>query len=278
MAALAILLSVSAHSEPVQIQISPDAKSDPYFQIGAIHVSNVKVIKEDTDLQTPDVSNSKAGTLSTQTVVTPPRKGATPVPSPGFGTGTGGGKFLGDLGGVIGSIPKDSQEGALGIADILIKVWDIIEDNQPVVDINTKSAAALPNIAQSDWTKLTGWKTPRSVEFELDIQNLYGMHVVHTKYKVTNQYGGNIKGKGKYIASTQVLPTLVSVLWGFNLKETVDVISVVNAGTEANPTAEVTLSVTQTWGNPFTSQTSSTRYMVTGDGQIENLETGEQYF
>ncbi len=165
----------------------------------------------------------------------------------------------------------------MAIADLLLKVWDIIVANKPVVNIEYKNATALPNLAKDDWRALTGWKPERVVLYKLSIKNIYGTTVVDFKYQLKLLAGGGVKGKGLYVASARVLPD-AKVLWGYNLDVSVNVPAVVNTGTEEDPHAAIYIDVTSRVSNTFKNQTQSQSYLLQGDGLIKNQTTGEVYF
>src|SRR4051794_5797960 len=52
------------------------------------------------------------------------------------------------------------------------KVWEIVEKNQPTLQVQTSSASALPG-GISDWKQMAGWQTPRSVAYRIYYENLF---------------------------------------------------------------------------------------------------------
>jgi len=166
----------------------------------------------------------------------------------------------------------------MAIADILLKLWDIVVDNKPVVNVGVKSANALPNLAQNDWEKLTGWQSERSVIYSMTSTNLYGMKVVQLEYRLSLIYGGGVDGKGRYIASARVVPTKVDVLWGYNLDVNVNVPSIVNMGTKDDPLAGIYVDVNYKIHNILRSDAEGQTYYLQGDGLMKDTKTGRTFF
>ncbi len=65
--------------------------------------------------------------------------------------------------GVIGSI--------VTIINIANKIWGVIKDNVPVVEVETKYAAAVPEGASSP-NQLCEWKGPSTYEYKLRAKNM----------------------------------------------------------------------------------------------------------
>ena len=168
----------------------------------------------------------------------------------------------------IGPPMAPMAQGAdpMAIADVFFKVWDIIKQGAPVVNVQYKNVNALPNLADNNWTALTGWKSERTVVFGVSTENLYGIKTVDLQYKVKLLYGGGVKGKGQYIASARVVPTKVDVIWGYNLDVTVEVPSILNLASNEDPLAAINLDVTYKISTILRSYSESNSYHLRGDG------------
>lgn len=169
------------------------------------------------------------------------------------------------------------------IAQVLLKAWDIVVQNKPVVNVEAKNVSALPVMADYSWNKLTGWKRERVVKYSLSVKNLYGTETVKMDYLVRLLYGGGVAGRGQYIASARVVPRNVKVLWGYNLDVNVNVPSVVNISREDDPIAAVTLEVAYTIKSQimgFTIKKSSTQdtYLLQGDGLLMDKSHAKVFF
>ena len=176
--------------------------------------------------------------------------------------------------------PSQTQPdaGPLDIAQLLLSVWKIIEENKPVVNVQSQNATALPNIAKDNWAALTGWRPERTITYHTSAQNGYGMTVVDLEYQVKLLFGGSYQGQGHYIASAQVLPVKVDVMWGFNLDMTATVPSVVNIGSESDPMASISMNVTYTLKSLFRNETSTESYLLQGNGLMKNQKSGKIYY
>jgi len=166
----------------------------------------------------------------------------------------------------------------MSIADMALKVWDIIQDNKAVLNVSTVNVKALPYLAKDSWTSLTGWKPEHGVEYSLEIKNLYGIKVVELVYEVRLIYGGSVRGLGKYIASARVVPKFVDVLWGYDLDVSVREVAVQNLKDEQDPFASIVLEVGINYGSIIKKTSETLTYRLNGDGEIHDLTTGNVYF
>ena len=171
-----------------------------------------------------------------------------------------------------------APENPMGIANIALEIWKIIEDNRAVLTVSRQNVKALPNIAKYDWTSLTGWKPEHGVEISLKVKNVYGIEVINLTYVVNAIYGGSVKGIGKFIASARVVPKNIDVLWGFNMDVNVAEVSVQNIGTEKNPVAAITLDVGVTYGSIMRQTSFTNTYRIEGDGKIVDVNQAKTYF
>jgi hypothetical protein len=207
--------SITAHADPAADQAH---FYESYFKVASVQT---KVISVEEDVG----PNAELTTSALRSKINHPET-------------TGVVPFVQDLSGLL-----SGGSSGLAIADVALKIWDIIEQNKAVANVEMAGTSALPKIANQNWQVMTGWKPERSVRFSLEIKNLFGMKVVELQYDVHLIYGGSVNGKGLYVASARVLPSNVSVLWGYNLDVNVNVASVYNVGTAQNPVAAIDLDV-----------------------------------
>lgn len=140
--------------------------------------------------------------------------------------------------------PPDAGGGAdpTVILDSIInigqKIWKIIDDNKPVVDVRTQYATALPEGVKG-WASMAGWQRPKGTIYQLVAKNAYGGQVINLRYQVLRTAGGSYEGKGKYLTAVTVEPLLVEVAWGYHFTMTASVpdTSIVNVGTSESPVA-----------------------------------------
>lgn len=168
-----------------------------------------------------------------------------------------------------------SSYGGLSIMDTAMKIWDIVQKNKPVVTIDSaKFATALPQMAKSDWSSVGGFMPENNVTYTTTYTNGFGMEVVKFSYQVKVIYGGNVKGKGLYIASARIIPVKLNVLWGYNVGVLVSVQSVFNIRTPENPLAAIQMNVMYTISTVLSSDMTTDTFEMHGDGMIKDTKIG----
>ena len=172
-------------------------------------------------------------------------------------------------------IPLAAGVDPMAIADMITKLWAIVEDGKPVVNIDTKNATALPNAANNNWMTLTGWKAERTITYEVSTKNLMQMQTIDLIYQVKLRFGGGVDGKGQYIATARVVPTTVDVLWGYNLDVSVEVPAVVDLSTQTDPLASINLDVKYKISTVLRSYSETKSFEVRGDGFMKDTTTGQ---
>lgn len=174
--------------------------------------------------------------------------------------------------------PKDggSVGDGLVVLDQIIntfqKVWKIIEDNKPVVDVKTQYAAALPK-GISGWQDMGGWAPPRGTIYQLTAKNAYGMTMINVRYQVLRTYGGSYKGQGKYLTAVTVEPLLVETGWGYHLSLDASVpdSSIVNVGTAENPVAGMMATLNFHISTAIKDSQGKGLYFLQGDGAFREV-------
>jgi hypothetical protein len=156
------------------------------------------------------------------------------------------------------------------------KVWKIVEANKPVVSVTeVPRANALPKGAES-WQQLAGWQNPRARVFRVSYKNTYGFTVVDFSFRVTYTSGGNVGGKGAYLANVSVIPANLQVAWGFTFNAGVEVANVLNAGTAQSPIAGMELLMRWQIDTVVKHERSTASYFVRGDGGFVDMTNGTQ--
>jgi len=158
------------------------------------------------------------------------------------------------------------------IVNIASKFWDMIVDNKPVVNLDTKYAVALP-MGVSSPSELDGWSKPKSYIVSFYFENLYGIDVISVSYKITYVYGGKYKGKGKYLAAVWAIPQSVDVWWGFrfSMQAYVPDSTIVNVGTAKDPVAAMQLKVSWSASSVLKEYDGTAVYYIQGDGYFEEI-------
>lgn len=159
------------------------------------------------------------------------------------------------------------------IINIFNKIWTIVEKNKPVVDVRTTYAAAVPE-GIKHWGSLEGWKPPKGTIYQLTATNKYGGKVIDVRYQVLRTYGGQYKGKGRYLTAVTVEPLKVDVSWGFKFTMVAEVpdSGVINVGTTENPNAGMMTTLRWQIQSPLQDSGGKGVYFLQGDGLF--LEVG----
>ena len=68
------------------------------------------------------------------------------------------------------------------------QIWTFIQNNEPVVNAQTRTANALPH-GTTCWTDLENWQPPRSETYQIVYKNLFGISVVNMEFSLIYSYG-----------------------------------------------------------------------------------------
>ncbi|MBI4351798.1 MAG: hypothetical protein HY550_10180 [Elusimicrobia bacterium] len=171
--------------------------------------------------------------------------------------------------------PKDGANILVTIDQIIniaSKVWNVIQNNAPVVNIETKYATAYPEGVTAA-SQLAQWSRPKSYVYGFYAENLWGSVMIDCKYKVSMAYNGSYKGKGKYLTAVAVIPTTVSVGWGykFYMSAAVPDSTVANVGTHLDPVAAMQLKLSWKMATALKEIDGTSVYYVQGDGFYEEI-------
>ncbi len=208
--------------------------------------------------------------------INPPKPGGPDMPKPPEGgapanTGTtdpnaGFNNAINNINSTVGMLDN--------IVNLAQKVWDIIEKNQPVVNITTNYANAVP-FGTSHWTQLQGWSKPATKKYAFSMKNAYGADVVKVTYQVHYTYNGNFQGKGKFLTGVTVEPLSVTTAWGYKVTLVSEVpdSTIANVGTSADPIASMQVQLRWTAHTAVKDITSKAIYYVQGDGVLQEIGT-----
>jgi hypothetical protein len=184
--------------------------------------------------------------------------------------------------------PVDPQAGfnnavnninsTIGVIDNIVnlaeKIWNIIEKNQPVVNITTNYANAVP-FGTSHWTQLQGWSKPATKKYSFSMKNGFGSEVVKVTYQIHYTYAGNFQGKGKFLTGVTIEPLNVVTAWGYKVTLVSEVpdSTIANVGTSADPVASMQVQLRWTAHTAVKDITSKAIYYVQGDGLLQEIGT-----
>jgi hypothetical protein len=154
------------------------------------------------------------------------------------------------------------------------KVWQVIVENSAVANVSTQRISVLP-AAQQNWLEMENWRGPAVHTFTLSAQNGFGATVISHTYTLAFNYGGQLGGKGAFIANATMIPTAIDVSWGFKLNSKLEVGEPVNMGSKESPRPGVELSIKWDTNSIIGSPLKGTEsFFIKGDGTAMNLTSG----
>lgn len=158
------------------------------------------------------------------------------------------------------------------IVNLVDKIWGIIEKNQPVVNITTNYANAVP-FGTSHWTQLQGWSRPATKKYAFSMKNGYGSEVVKVAYQVHYTYNGNFQGKGKFLTGVTVEPISVTTAWGYKVSLTAEApdSTIANVGTHDDPIASMQVQLKWVVHTAVKDIQQKAIYYVQGDGVMQEI-------
>lgn len=173
--------------------------------------------------------------------------------------------------------PPDVGVGdAIPILDSIVnlgeKIWKIINDNKPVVNVKVQYASALPEGIKS-WVQMGGWQRPKGTIYELSAKNAYGSQVIKLRYQVLRTTGGSYKGTGKYLTAVTVEPLLIEAAWGyhFSLDANIPDSSIVNVGTTEAPVAAMSPQLGWVISTAIKESQGKSIYYIEGNGAFQEI-------
>lgn len=156
------------------------------------------------------------------------------------------------------------------IVNLGLKLWKIVEENRPVVDVRSQYANALPQ-GVPDWSALSGWGRPEATVYALRAKNLYGVTVVNLRYMVQRTKGGSYEGKGRYLHAVSAVPLRVDAAWGYRVALRAEAPSVANVGTSEDPVAGMVLNLTWVIDTVVKHSQGTAVYYLQGDGVYREI-------
>jgi hypothetical protein len=150
------------------------------------------------------------------------------------------------------------------------KVIELVKAGAPVVNIKRDTVSVMPMGVQT-WQQLAGWQAPVTKAYNVTITNYLGMNVVDLRLKVSGMWGGNVDGKGQYLANVMVVPASTRVLWGWTLDLWTENREPVNTGSVQAPRAGLGFDIRYKATTPLNELNGTQDYFITGDGKIQAL-------
>ncbi len=140
--------------------------------------------------------------------------------------------------------PFDESDITLDlILNMAKQVWDVIKENQAVLDVKYDYANGLPAGVRSG-AELDNWSPVQYKSFRVYGENGFGITVYDLTYTLVHQYGGTYNGNGQYLESVSVVPQIADVMWGYTVNLGVTKVTATNIGTKENPVANLLMEMT----------------------------------
>jgi hypothetical protein len=170
------------------------------------------------------------------------------------------------------TIPQPHQgsqgPGFTEIINIGLKIWKIIEDNKPVVNLNLQRASALP-YGLRDWSEMENWSDIQVREYQVSYINGFQKEVIKMNLLLTYSYGGTYNSRGQYISQVGVLVKDLSVDWGFVVQAETEVARVVNTGTRENPLALMEMNLKWSVKSIIKQIHEGLHFSIKGNGEVQ---------
>jgi hypothetical protein len=256
-----VLATFSIHSfaEPVNIPIE-DVPEDAR-KIGIRNQTELNSYLEISEITvTEDVRSFSSSELLATDWLIANGTANEPIPAPESTPGLG--NVITDLLGDLGDVKKWVTLGQ--------KIWEVIRNNQPVVNVKTQTVSVLP-LSKPNWTEMETWKGPQAKSYTVAAKNLYGMTVISHTYTVAFHYGGSLAGRGKFLANATIIPTNVNVSWGFTLNSNVNVGQPLNTGTALDPVPGIDLGLEWSMSSMLKKSQGTDQFYVRGDGTSSHV-------
>ncbi len=150
-------------------------------------------------------------------------------------------------------------------------IWEVIKAGQPVANMTTDVAHALPRGTEG-WQGLSAWSLPQSKAYNVVYKNKLGKEVVNFTYQVFYTFNGSVRGAGKFLANVTAIPTKIKISsWGYTLNASAQVRNATNIGTESQPVAFLPLVVTWRLSTLVSAEVTTKSYTIQGDGVYTEL-------
>ncbi len=154
------------------------------------------------------------------------------------------------------------------------KIYEIVKKGQPVLNVSTAPISVLPKNADGspvDIFQTSNWSMPLTRKVKLEYKNLYGSKVVTFDYTVMFVHSGKYNGKGAYLTAVQIVPTNVTVSWGYEFDATMKLVGLQNHGSVDSPVAGAIVQMSYKAKTVLRTIDSTDQYHVTGRGQLTQL-------
>jgi hypothetical protein len=155
-------------------------------------------------------------------------------------------------------------------------IYDAIKDNQPVIDVTTDWAGAVPK-GVDDWTVLEHWQDPvQSQTFYVEFKNFVGKKLTRFEWQFAWKFGGDYNGTGQYVTQAGIQVKDSYAYLSEHLDVEVHSLEPVNYGSADSPVGGLDVQVSVSSHGMFEKTTKTCTMTVKGDGtsQLGACESG----
>ena len=153
------------------------------------------------------------------------------------------------------------------------RVYNVVQEGKPNLSSTHSTIRVVP--VGTDTGNLVGWSNPNVRVYRVTFVNFYGVKVIQFLYRVYYVYNGRYQDKGQYLAGVEIVPSDISVLWGFYLNVNYSLVDIYNYGTIQNPVAGAVVQINYQVGGtiiPISLYDVTERYLIKGDGNFSELK------
>ena len=277
-----LTLTGGALAAPASMDFASEADRQNYFTVDSIEVRPVQTTLSDLQTFNAFVENSNTtifpfptqqqpgstvpGQTPGQLPGQPPTSTRPPINLPSTGNNPPiGFPYPTSPGGGIGDPLGIQQWITIGE-----RIWQLVANSKPSATVTTQRISVLPN-EQRDWAQIESWKGPATRTYEIAAKNGWGSKVVMHRYTIAWNYGGRYNGKGAYIGNLTMIPTAVSVSFGYSLNARVVVGDAVNMASAQEPVPALPIQVESTITNILKHSQGTEAFYVSGNGEFKHI-------
>jgi len=170
---------------------------------------------------------------------------------------------IGDIPGAVSTAITAGQVWVIGK-----KIYDIVKENEAVLNVNTDHWSVLPEGVELA-SKLEGWSKPEYSGWVVNYENLFGMNVARVSFLTAYNYGGSFEGRGKYLANVTIIPRGVHTLWGYTMDMDAEAFGAVNEATREDPVVGLSYHVRVRVGTIMKKSVLDFQYYLSGNGELQ---------
>jgi hypothetical protein len=162
----------------------------------------------------------------------------------------------------------EAMEAVGTIVNVSKTAWDVIKENQPVVDVDADYANAIPSV-EDWWSNMDGGRGPSWESFAYIVENAYGITTVDARFRLAWTHSARYKGGGAFIPNATLWVDGLYVAWGYTLNVSVDVGNPEPRGDREAPVAYLPVTVNITSSTYVTTVSKSYPFALLGTGTAE---------